>query len=215
MEIMSPQSGENTVIQVNMGEGKSSVIIPIAAAALANGKQLVRVVVPKSLTVQMFELLVARLGGLTNRPIYYLPFSRAPEYIFTGVMSYSPSSRTPERQRNVVSLQIDDLDKLMSQCMAERGILLVQPEHVVSLKLMSVEEQIRKIHPSTGHQKTIYDYIKIASSLTSVRMHQLILVTVDLADYRAPDTGRQPCGQQISIAEAITKPLGKKGHRSS
>ena len=61
---MSPRSGENTVMQINMGEGKSSVIIPITAAALADGKQLVRVIVPKALTVQMFELLVARLGGL-------------------------------------------------------------------------------------------------------------------------------------------------------
>jgi hypothetical protein len=168
MEIMSPQSGENTVIQVNMGEGKSSVIIPIAAAALADGKQLVRVVVPKALTVQMFELLVTRLGGLTNRPIYYLPFSRAPKYIFTGAVTHSPSSR-PERQRDVVSLQIDDLHKLMSQCMAERGILLIQPEHVVSLKLMSVEEQIREIHPLTRQQKALYKYIKIPSSLRSVR----------------------------------------------
>ena len=87
---MSPQSGENTVIQVNMGEGKSSVIIPIAAAALADGKQLVRVVVPKALTVQMFELLIARLGGLTNRPVYYLPFSRTPEYDFTGAAVHPP-----------------------------------------------------------------------------------------------------------------------------
>jgi hypothetical protein len=183
MEIMSPQSGENTVMQVNMGEGKSSVIIPIAAAILANSKQLVRVVVPKALTVQMFDLLVARLGGLTNRPIYYLPFSRTPEYIFTGWKTHSPSSRTPERQRDVVSLQIDDLHKLMSQCMAERGILLVQPEHVVSLKLMSVEEQIRKFRPLTGHQKSIYKYIKIPSSLRSVRMDNYVLVIVDSADY--------------------------------
>jgi hypothetical protein len=129
MEIMSPRSGENTVMQVNMGEGKSSVIIPIAAAALADGKQLVRVVVPKALTVQMFELLVARLGGLANRPIYHLPFSRTPEYNHLG---------------RVISLQIDDLHKLMPQCMAERGILLVQPEHVASLRLVGVEEQIHK-----------------------------------------------------------------------
>ena len=204
MEIMSPQSGENTVMQVNMGEGKSSVIIPIAAAALANGKQLVRVVVPKALTVQMFDLLVARLGGLTNRPIYYLPFSRTPEYDITN-----------SNERCIVSLQIDDLHKLMSQCMTERGILLVQPKHVVSLKLMSVEEQIRKIHPLTGHQKTIYDHIKVASSLRAVRMDQRILVIVGSADHRSPDTGRQPCGQHISIAEAITKPLGQKGQRSN
>ncbi|KAF8557885.1 hypothetical protein OG21DRAFT_1504871 [Imleria badia] len=129
MEIMSPGSGENTVMQVDIGGGKSSVIIPIVAAALADGKQLVRVVVPKALTVQMFDLLVSRLGGLTNRPIYHLPFSRTHEYDHRG---------------NIIDLQIDDLQRLMSQCMAEHGILLVQPEHVVSLKLMTVEEQIRE-----------------------------------------------------------------------
>jgi hypothetical protein len=156
MEIMSPRSGENTVMQVNMGEGKSSVIIPIAAAALADGKQLVRVIVPKALTVQMFELLVARLGGLANRPIYHLPFSRTPEDDGFG------------------RLQIDDIPKLMSQCMAERGILLVQPEHVVSLKLMSVEAQIGASKPTPDsllkNPKLIYKYIKTALSFRSVCM---------------------------------------------
>ena len=118
MEIMSPRSGQNTVMQVNMGEGKPSVIIPIAAAALADGKQLVRVVVPKALTLQMFELLVARLGWLANRPIYHLPFSRSHGSCHS------------------------DHHQLMRQCMAERGILLLQPEHIVSLKLMSVEAQL-------------------------------------------------------------------------
>ena len=172
MEIMSPRSGENTVMQVNMGEGKSSVIIPIAAAALADGKQLVRVIVPKALTVQMFELLVARLGGLTNRPIYHLPFSRTPEY---------------DRYGEVISLQIDDLHKLMSQCMAEHGILLVQPEHVVSLKLMSVEEQIGAGKFTTDrllkHPKLICKYIKTALSFRSVRMDDYELVIVNSADY--------------------------------
>jgi hypothetical protein len=163
MEIMSPRSGENTVMQVNMGEGKSSVIIPIAAAALADGKQLVRVIVPKALTVQMFELLVARLGGLTNRPIYHLPFSRTPEYSIDG---------------KVISLQIDNLHKLMSQCMAEHGILLVQPEHVVSLKLMNVEEQLRKgrfaADPLPKLQKSIYQYITTGLSLKSVGVNNCV-----------------------------------------
>ena len=202
MEIMSPRSGENTVMQINMGEGKSSVIIPIAAAALADGKQLVRVISPKALTVQMFELLVARLGGLTNRPIYHLPFSRTPEYHGLG---------------SVISHQIYGLVKLLSKCMAERGILLVQPEHVVSLKLMSVEEQIQKakamIDPLTKHQKTIYKHIKTASSLRLVSVDDYILVIVGSVDYQNPDTKRQPCEQHVSIADAIAKPLEHKGHR--
>ena len=118
MEIMSPRSGENTVMQVNMGEGKSSVVIPITAAALADSKQLVRVIVLKALMVQMFELLVSRLGGLANRPIYHLPFSHTPEYSSDG---------------EIITPQFDDLFKLMSQCVAKRRIILVQPEHAVSL----------------------------------------------------------------------------------
>ncbi|KAG6379651.1 hypothetical protein JVT61DRAFT_10170 [Boletus reticuloceps] len=171
MEIMSPRSGKNTVMQVNMGDGKSSVIIPIAAAALANGNQLVRVIVPKALTTQMFDLLVARLGGLTNRPIYYLPFSRAPEY---------------DSKSRVNSLQIDDLHKLMSRCMAERGILLAQPEHIVSLKLMGVEEQIREGKFTTDlltqDQKSTFKHVTAALSLSSVRMNNWVLTIIGFAD---------------------------------
>ncbi|KAF8443938.1 hypothetical protein L210DRAFT_3643514 [Boletus edulis BED1] len=139
MELISPQLAENTVMQVNMGEGKSSVIIPIAAS--------------------MFELLVSRLGGLTNRPIYHLPFSRTPEY--NDVVG-------------IGGLQIDDLLKLMSQCMTERGIVLLQPEHVASLKLMAVEQQICESNfmadLSMKHQHSMYKYMKAVFSLQSVQI---------------------------------------------
>jgi hypothetical protein len=163
MELISPQSGENTVMQLNMGEGKSSVIIPIAAAALADGNQLVRVMVPKALTVQMFELLVGRLGGLTNRPIYHLPFCRS-----------TPNSEHGSGE--VISLKVDHLHRFMSQCMAEHGILLVQPEHVISLKLMGVEQQIREGKLATGlllpkPQKSIFKHVTTTGlSLKSVGM---------------------------------------------
>ena len=62
-------------MQLNMGEGKSSVIVLISVAKLADSNQLVQVVVPKALTAQMFQLLVDCLSGLTNCQIYYLPFS--------------------------------------------------------------------------------------------------------------------------------------------
>lgn len=156
MQMISPESGNNTVMQVNMGEGKSSVIIPIVAAALADGKQLVRVIVPKALTVQMFEILVSRLGRLVNRPIYHLPFSRT-----TSKQIYRGN-------------EIDDLQRLMSQCMGRRGILLVQPEHVVSLKLKSIEQQTHKAGfpaDSSGQkQRWLYQQIMNAVSLTSVSL---------------------------------------------
>ncbi|KAL4895588.1 hypothetical protein BDV59DRAFT_211254 [Aspergillus ambiguus] len=78
--------GGNAVMQPNMGEGKSSVIVPIVAAALADESCL-----------QMFHMLVTKLGGLLGR-------------------------RIEEREAAEI----------------ER-VLLVQPEHILSLKLMCLE----------------------------------------------------------------------------
>ena len=120
-EMVSPSSGENTTMQLNMGKGKSSVIVPISVAKLADGDQLVRVVVPKALTTQMFQLLVDRLSGLTNRQIYYLPFSRS----------------LPLGPKQVASLR-----SLMLECTRKRGVMVVQPDHVLSLKLVTMEKQL-------------------------------------------------------------------------
>ncbi|CAL1705829.1 unnamed protein product [Somion occarium] len=75
-EMTAPQSGENSVLQLNMGEGKSSVIVPIVALTLANGEKLVQIIVLKALSRQMFQLLVERLTGLCDRRVLYMPFSR-------------------------------------------------------------------------------------------------------------------------------------------
>ncbi|KAK2736398.1 hypothetical protein FQN57_000775 [Myotisia sp. PD_48] len=115
MEMISPSAGENSTMQLNMGEGKSSVIVPMVAAALANTKKLVRVVVLKPLCNQMFALLVQRLGGLLQRRIYYLPISR----------SLRLGSGEHEQIRNI-----------FAECMACGGILLIQPEHLLSFELM-------------------------------------------------------------------------------
>ncbi|KAH6619158.1 hypothetical protein B0J18DRAFT_481466 [Chaetomium sp. MPI-SDFR-AT-0129] len=76
-QMRSPPDGKNAVMQLNMGEGKSSVIVPLVAAALADGNSLVRVVVAKPQASQMTHMLVGRLGALVNRRVFYLPFSRS------------------------------------------------------------------------------------------------------------------------------------------
>ncbi|KAF8464895.1 hypothetical protein BDZ91DRAFT_795394 [Kalaharituber pfeilii] len=119
-EMLSPHSGENTVMQLNMGEGKSSVIVPIIAAALADRKKLVRVVVLKPLWSQMFQLLVQKLSGLLNRRIYYLPISRQIKSVLND---------------HTVPLIMD----LYKECMNNGGILLTQPEHILSFKLIGIE----------------------------------------------------------------------------
>ena len=101
-----------------MGEGKSSVIVPLVASTLADGSNLMRVVTLKPLSNQMFQLLVGRLSGLLNRPIFYVPFSRS--------------------LRMDVSL-VNTIRCLYRRCAAEGGVLVVQPEHILSQKLMHVD----------------------------------------------------------------------------
>ncbi|KAL0572453.1 hypothetical protein V5O48_009507 [Marasmius crinis-equi] len=120
-EMIAPSSGQNTLVQLNMGEGKSSVIMPMVAAALSDGKQLVRVVVLKSLARQMFSLLLQRLSGLAERQILYLPFSRA--FKIKG----------GEAKR---------IQDLFEYALKTRAVFVAQPEHILSFKLLSINRFI-------------------------------------------------------------------------
>ncbi|KAJ0272112.1 hypothetical protein COL940_010631 [Colletotrichum noveboracense] len=116
-----PPSGKNTTMQLLMGEGKSSVILPIVAAALADGSRIVRIFVSKPQSKQTQQMLESQLGGLVNRRLYHLPFSRA---------------------TRVGPAEAEALALICIECMTSGGILLVQPEHTLSFQLMGVETAI-------------------------------------------------------------------------
>ncbi|KAI6405712.1 hypothetical protein MCOR23_002529 [Pyricularia oryzae] len=113
-----PPDNRNAVMQLNMGEGKSSVIVPLVASLLADGNQLVRVIVAKPQSKQMLQMLLAKLGGLLDVQVLQLPFSRA--------LRLDPA-------------QVADIKADLTGCMRNGGILLVQPEHILSFKLMGLE----------------------------------------------------------------------------
>ncbi|KGQ08818.1 hypothetical protein BBAD15_g5854 [Beauveria bassiana D1-5] len=119
-EMRSPAAEKNAVMQLNMGEGKSSVIVPIVAAQLADGSKLVRVVVGKPQAKELRRTLISKLSGLLNRRIFQMPFNR--------------SLRLKE-------IEVKGLYRLYQKCMKQGGVLLVQPEHMLSFKLMAVEYQ--------------------------------------------------------------------------
>ncbi|KAI3604398.1 hypothetical protein WG66_008750 [Moniliophthora roreri] len=130
-EMISPADEQNTVLQLNMGEGKSSVIVPLVATTLADGKRLARIIVLKPLASQMFSLLVERLSRLTNRQILYLPFSRD---VKIG--------------RN----QVENIREIYEQAMQSQAILVAQPEHILSYQLMSVERLLNADQDSEKNQ---------------------------------------------------------------
>lgn len=117
-EMISPASGLNSILQLNMGEGKTSVIVPMVAAALANQEKLARIVVLKPLSTQMFHVLLSKLGGMLSRRIFHMPISRSLRL-------------NVEQARQIRSM--------CEECMRNGGVLLVQPEHLLSFELMGVE----------------------------------------------------------------------------
>lgn len=92
--------------------------MPLIAVAIANGKYLSRIVVLKSLSKQMSDTVSSRLGGMVDRQIYFMPFSR--------------KIQMDERV-------IKQIQHLHESCLEDGGILLAQPEHILSFKLMGIE----------------------------------------------------------------------------
>jgi len=123
-EMISPSSKRNISLQLNMGEGKSSVIVPLITSTLANGLNLVRIVTPRALSNQMFQLLVSRLSGLADRPIFYVPISRCLSLESLGTL-------------------VSKIRRLYEDCVAKGGVLVVQPDHILSLKLMHIDILLR------------------------------------------------------------------------
>ena len=115
---VSPASGSNSVLQMNMGQGKTSTIIPMAAALLANSKSLARIIVPKPLLLQTAQLLQARLGGLVGRDISHVPFSR----------------KTSTKKETIQSFH--DIHR---EALRLRGIILALPEQVMSFMLSGLQ----------------------------------------------------------------------------
>ncbi|KAI1132344.1 hypothetical protein F5Y10DRAFT_294105 [Nemania abortiva] len=111
--IIDPKLG-NGVLQLSMGKGKTSVIIPMAEAILADGQNLSRVVVPKALLMQTAQILQSRLGGLVGREVIHIPFSR----------------RTSTEQES-----LDLYTKLHHKTRQCHGIMLTCSEYLLSFKL--------------------------------------------------------------------------------
>lgn len=112
--IASPQSGRNSVLQMNMGQGKSSVVVPMVVALLADTENLVRIVVPKALLQQTAQLLHTNVGRLLGRQVRHVPFSR----------------RTSTKEETVKHYK-----RLHRDIQKRSGVMLCIPEHNLSFML--------------------------------------------------------------------------------
>ncbi|KAI0555746.1 hypothetical protein F4679DRAFT_3841 [Xylaria curta] len=111
--IINPKLG-NGVLQLSMGKGKTSCIIPMVEAVLADGQNLSRVIVPKALIMQTAQTMQSRLGGLVGREVTHIPYSR----------------RTSTKQE-----ALDLYADLHYKTQRSHGIMLTCSEHLLSYKL--------------------------------------------------------------------------------
>ncbi|KAK6502488.1 hypothetical protein TWF506_003070 [Arthrobotrys conoides] len=115
---IQPASGNNSVLQMNMGQGKTSCVMPMAAAVLADGKKLLRVVVPRALLLQTVQMIHARLGGLVGREVRHIPFSR----------------QTPTSTE--VMMKFHNIHTKIIKCF---GLMVTLPEHTLSFMLSGLQ----------------------------------------------------------------------------
>ncbi|KAI0854775.1 hypothetical protein F4860DRAFT_84991 [Xylaria cubensis] len=135
--IMDPKLG-NGVLQLSMGKGKTSCIIPMVEAVLADGQNLSRVIVPKALIMQTAQTMQLRLGGLVGREVVHVPYSR----------------RT-STERETLYLYAN----LHGRTQRRQGIMLTCAEHLLSYKLFGWQKFI------DSKRSTAYQMIKFQSWL--------------------------------------------------
>ena len=108
----------NSMYQLNMGEGKTSVILPIFSEIIADGKQIARINCLDPLIGVMQELLRTKFGGLLQKKLYVMPFSR----------------------RAVFSIDnLKRIKNMLRECQNGKHILLVTPEQRLCFQLKKQE----------------------------------------------------------------------------
>ena len=110
-----------SIVQLNMGEGKTRIILPMLALHLANGDNLLRLNFLSPLLSEAYDYLHNHLcASVFRRKLFLMPFNR--DHNIT-------ETRT---QRKMI--------ESLKYCLRTKGILLVAPEHRLSLILKNRDE---------------------------------------------------------------------------
>ena len=115
---------KNIVMQMNMGEGKTSTILPMLALNLSSSDScLVRIIVLKSLFPTNYQSLRYKLGGLLNRHVF--PF-------------------VCRRDLNFNDEQIQILFNRFKEALLNCDVILTSPEDILSFHLLLIDKCRRK-----------------------------------------------------------------------
>ncbi|OCB06981.1 DUF3638 family protein [Tetrahymena thermophila SB210] len=108
----------NSIYQLNMGEGKTSVILMLLCQMIPDRKNIIRINCIESLYGIMQDILRNKFSGMFRKKIYLLPFSRDIDF-------------TEEN--------IQKLEKILSDIRDQKGVLLMTPEQRQCFQLKNQE----------------------------------------------------------------------------
>ena len=118
-QMLCPPRNENAILRLNMGEGKTSVIVPALCASIPDGeRRFARLTVLGSLFRMNFDALVSKLGGLLNQRVYTFPYRRDISINASGVQT---------------------MYSVYQECIAKHGVVVMRPEHRLSTILKGLE----------------------------------------------------------------------------
>ena len=116
--MLYPPRNENAILQLNMGEGKTSVIVPALCASIPDGERFAPLTVLGSLFRMNFDALVSKLGGLLNQRVYTFPY---------------------RRDINIDAREVQTMYSVYQECVAKRGVVVMRPERRLSTILKGLE----------------------------------------------------------------------------
>jgi hypothetical protein len=123
--MMAPPDGLNIATQLNMGEGKTTVILPMLCATLPSPpERFVRLTVLRSLFRTNLDQLSFQLGGLLRRRVYSFPCRR------DAVIG-------PKQAELQLAVYREGL--------AQRGVVVTLPEHRFSFQLKALESCQKRV----------------------------------------------------------------------
>ncbi|CAL8134228.1 unnamed protein product [Orchesella dallaii] len=137
---MMNMSGEkNGVTQLNMGEGKTSVIVPMIVSTLSKKENLLcRVTVLSSIFTTNFNLLSFTIGGLLNKRLYTVPCRRDYD-VFENL--------TKIKETYEESLRL-------------KGVIMTLPEYRLSFRLMMCNYYLEKHNDSAYQVYSIENWLR-------------------------------------------------------
>ena len=142
--------------------------------------------------MQMFQLLVKKLGGMLNRRIFYMPISRS---------------------LKLDAFQARQMFELYQECMRAGGVLLIQPEHILSFELMGFE-QVLSSKPELGNimirtqdwlRANSRDILDESDEILSVRFELIYTMGMQRAIEFSPD--------RWAIIQHVLGLLGPSAHQ--